>query len=224
SKSTPGSRTKRSLTKVGRNNIRISKQQSFQWSISQSNRQSIQMKKSSRQQIISGSNINNSAAKLIINDDEEQHNTVHYQYPAWVNLTSIELSIIDVRGKFIFRATRKFFLLRSECILLNTTGLKNNFFCLTNYSILNDENNGSEETQNTDSSEVTLVSSLDTPLLRRGTDLARNSVTEYAVQQRQRTTRSHDRRRGTRRGTELANEKRKHCTRSGLTLIFVGMM
>ncbi|KAK0072490.1 hypothetical protein PV325_011284, partial [Microctonus aethiopoides] len=34
----------------------------------------------------------------------------------------------------------------------------------------------------------------------------------------------HNRRRGTRRGKELANEKRKHCTRSGLTLIFVGMM
>ncbi|KAK0072802.1 hypothetical protein PV326_014105 [Microctonus aethiopoides] len=92
------------------------------------------------------------------------------------------------------QATRKFFLLRSECILLNTTGLKNNFFCLTNYSILNDENNGSEETQNTDSSEVTLVSSLDTPLLRRGTDLARNSVTgiRFDIQIRSPATTTHN--------------------------------
>ncbi|KAK0072877.1 hypothetical protein PV326_014031, partial [Microctonus aethiopoides] len=34
----------------------------------------------------------------------------------------------------------------------------------------------------------------------------------------------YNRRRGTRRGKELANEKRKHCTRSGLTLIVVEMM
>ncbi|KAK0077080.1 hypothetical protein PV325_004497 [Microctonus aethiopoides] len=34
----------------------------------------------------------------------------------------------------------------------------------------------------------------------------------------------HDQRRETKLGKELANEKRKHCTRSGLTLIFVKMM
>ncbi|KAK0176916.1 hypothetical protein PV328_001014 [Microctonus aethiopoides] len=57
----------------------------------------VNIKKSSSSHLnvnyISGSKINSlieySAAKVTINDDERQHNTVHYKYPAWFNLTLI---------------------------------------------------------------------------------------------------------------------------------------